>query len=285
MTGRSPLQPDIAALRRGYPSLVQPDLGGRIRTGLVVAALVLLAILAMSRLEFSLARFGSGFVQLLTFFSLMIPPSPGGQFWSFLSALGETVAIAFLGTLLAAVLAVPFGLLAARNVMPVRLVQFITRRTSDTIRGVDTLIWALIWINVVGLGPFAGILAIMTSDIGTFTKLYSEAIEAIDKRPGEGVVSAGGNRLQAIRFGVVPEVVPVLISQILYYFESNTRSATIIGIVGAGGIGLQLTEMIRTFEWDRVAFIVLMILVTVALIDAVSSRLRLLIVGEKTAST
>jgi phosphonate transport system permease protein len=212
----------------------------------------------------------------------MVPPTPGTQLWALLKALAETVAIAFLGTLLAALIAFPLGFLAARNTMANRLVRFLTRRFSDSIRGVDTLIWALIWINVVGLGPFAGVLAIMTSDIGAFSKLYSEAIEAIDRRAGEGVTSTGGSRVHAIRFGIVPQVMPVLISQMLYYFESNTRSATIIGIVGAGGIGLYLAEMIRTYEWDQVAFIILMILVTVAAIDFVSSRLRLAIVGERT---
>jgi phosphonate transport system permease protein len=223
-------------------------------------------------------------VQLGTFLGLMIPPSPGTQLWPFLHALAETVAIAFLGTLLAAILAFPLGFLAAGNVMTNRVMQFLTRRSSDTIRGVDTLIWALIWINVVGLGPFAGVLAIMTSDLGAFTKLFSEAIEAVDRKPGEGVASVGGTRLQVIRFGIIPAVLPVLLSQTLYYFESNTRSATIIGIVGAGGIGLSLAEVIRTYEWDKVAFIILLVLATVALIDFLSTRLRLAIVGKRAAS-
>jgi len=171
--------------------------------------------------------------------------------------------------------------LAARNTTVNRLVRWITRRSSDTIRGVDTLIWALIWINVVGLGPFAGVLAIMTADIGSFTKLYSEAIEAVERKAGEGVLSTGGSRLHEIRFGIIPQVLPVLISQTLYFFESNTRSATIIGIVGAGGIGLYLVESIRIFQWDQVAFIVLMILLTVAVIDWVSTRLRLSLVGVR----
>ena len=212
---------------------------------------------------------------------MMVPPTPGTQLPLLLKALAETVAIAFLGTLLAAILAFPLSFLAARNTMANRMVRFLTRRFSDSIRGVDTLIWALIWINVVGLGPFAGVLAIMTSDIGSFSKLYSEAIEGIDRRAGEGVVSTGGSRLHAIRFGIVPQVLPVLISQTLYYFESNTRSATIIGIVGAGGIGLYLAETIRTYEWDQVAFIILMILATVAVIDVISSRLRLALVGTR----
>ena len=115
-------------------------------------------------------------------------------------------------------------------------------------RSVDVLIWALIWINVVGLGPFAGALAIACSDFGALGKLFSEAIETCDRRPGEGVVASGGSALHRIRFGLIPGVLPVLASQVLYFFESNTRSATIIGIVGAGGIGQYLTELIRVLE-------------------------------------
>ena len=274
--------PDQAAIRARHAALVAGSQRERWVTLAVVLVMAAVALLAIVRLEFSFARLGSGIVQLGTFLGLMVPPTPGTQLLALLKALAETVAIAFLGTLLAALIAFPLGFLAARNTMANRLVRFLTRRFSDSIRGVDTLIWALIWINVVGLGPFAGVLAIMTSDIGAFSKLYSEAIEAIDRRAGEGVTSTGGSRVHAIRFGIVPQVMPVLISQMLYYFESNTRSSTIIGIVGAGGIGLYLAEMIRTYEWDQVAFIILMILVTVAAIDFVSSRLRLAIVGERT---
>jgi len=274
-------QIDIAALSHRYPALMKPDLRARAITFAIVAGMAFLAIFALARLEFSFARLGSGIVQLGTFVSLMIPPSPGEHLRLFLHALAETVAISFLGTLLAAILAFPLGFMAAEGILGGALVRFITRRFSDTIRGVDTLIWALIWINVVGLGPFAGVLAIMTSDIGSFTKLFSEAIESTDRKGSEGVISAGGTRWHALRFGILPEVLPVLISQVLYYFESNTRSATIIGIVGAGGIGLQLAEMIRTYEWDRVAFIILIVLLTVAVIDFLSTRLRLAIAGKK----
>ncbi len=281
---RRSLFTDTAGVRERHAALIQGSPRQRMITLSTLALIVGVAIYAVLRLEFSFARLGSGIVQLGTFLGLMVPPSPGTQLWAFLHALAETVAIAFLGTLLAAILSFPLGFLAARNVMTQRVVQFMARRFSDSIRGVDTLIWALIWINVVGLGPFAGVLAIMTSDIGSFSKLYSEAIEAVDRKPAEGVMSTGGSRLHAIRFGIVPQVMPVLISQTLYYFESNTRSATIIGIVGAGGIGLHLAEQIRTYEWDRVAFIILMILVTVAVIDAVSSRLRLALVGKSATS-
>ncbi len=275
---------DLAGVRNRHAALVAGSSRDRMLSLAVIGVIFGVALFALLRLEFSLERLASGLVQLGTFMSLMVPPTPGTQLMQLLKALAETVAIALLGTLLAAGLAIPLGFLAARNVMANRLVQFMARRVSDSIRGVDTLIWALIWINVVGLGPFAGVLAIMTSDIGSFSKLYSEAIEAVDRKAGEGVISTGGSPWHAIRFGIIPQVMPVLISQILYYFESNTRSATIIGIVGAGGIGLYLAEMIRTYEWDKVAFIILMVLVTVSAIDFISSRLRLSIVGPRTGS-
>jgi phosphonate transport system permease protein len=276
--------PDQTSIRLKHDTLIRGSSRETFMPFFVAALMAAVAIFAMYRLEFSFARLGAGILQLGTFLGLMVPPSPGTQLFALLKALAETVAIAFLGTLLAAILAFPLGFLAARNTMANAVVRFMTRRFSDTVRGVDTLIWALIWINVVGLGPFAGVLAIMTSDIGAFSKLYSEAIEAIDRKPGEGITSTGGSKLHAIRFGIVPQVMPVLISQVLYYFESNTRSATIIGIVGAGGIGLYLAEMIRTYEWDNVAFIILMVLVTVAIIDFISSRLRLAIVGERSSA-
>lgn len=275
------LFPDLDSLRGKHAGLIRPSAYETYVPFAVAGVLLAIGIFALLRLDFSLARLGTGIVQLGTFLGLMVPPSPGNQLPALAKALAETVAIAFLGTILAAIIAFPIGFLAARNTMANAVVRFMTRRFSDSVRGVDTLIWALIWINVVGLGPFAGVLAIMTSDIGAFSKLFSEAIEAIDRKQSDGVVSCGGSKLHSIRFGIVPQVMPVLLSQVLYYIESNTRSATIIGIVGAGGIGLYLAEMIRTYEWDKVAFIILMVLVTVTAIDYLSTRLRLAIVGRR----
>jgi phosphonate transport system permease protein len=255
------------------------------RRALVIGTLVAMTatfIVGLLQLEIPFSRLIPGTLQLGDFVRLMLPPEPGSwaSFRAYLHAMGETLSIAFLGTLGGAVLAFPMALLAARNVVANRIVHFLSRRWLDTIRGVDTLIWALIWVSVVGLGPFAGILAILCSDFGSFGKLFSEAMEAADKRPVEGVVSTGGSHVHGVRFGLLPQVIPVLASQVLYYFESNTRSATIIGIVGAGGIGQQLSEQIRTLEWQRVAFIIIMILMTVAIIDLVSSRLRFAIIGK-----
>jgi phosphonate transport system permease protein len=276
---------DLTGLQDRYPAVFAPLTRSRVVAVLAAIAIFGVAALALWRLDFSFMRIVNGLGSLGQLVVLMLPPDPGS--WAkailFLYALLETVAIALLGTLLAALIAFPIGFLAARNTTINRVVQFASRRVLDGIRGVDALIWALIWINVVGLGPFAGVLAIMTSDIGAFGKLYSEAIEAADKRPVEGVVSTGGGALHRIRFGILPQVLPVMAGQVLYYFESNTRSSTIIGIVGAGGIGLHLAEMIRTLEWQAVSFIVLIILVAVAVIDLLSGWLRRMIMGQQPA--
>ena len=265
---------DLAALARRHAATQGRSRLHRALPLLVVAAMAGLFLFGLYWLDFSLGRLFSGSVALARFVALMVPPSPNAQLWLLLQALFETLAIALLGTLTAAILAVPFGLLAARNVVSNPLVHFAVRRLLDTIRSIDTLVWALMWIAVVGLGPFAGVLAIASSDFGAFGKLFSEAIEATDDRAVEGLRSAGAPRSAEVRFGLLPQVLPVLAGQVLYFFESNTRSATIIGIVGAGGIGLHLYEAIRTLEWQEVSFTVLMILCVVAVIDAVSSRLR-----------
>ena len=282
MSARARVVADPAELHRRYPDLLRADPRRRIAAVGIVVALAALVVAGLILIEFDPVRVLRGIGELGTMTHLMLPPDPGSwtRAFLYLDALGETLAISFLGTFGAAIVAFPIGFLAARNVMPAWLVRVFVRRSMDTLRGIETLVWALVWVNVVGLGPFAGVLAIFTSDIGTFGKLFSEAIEAADRKPVEGVVSSGGTPAESVRFGILPQVLPVMASQVLYYFESNTRSATIIGIVGAGGIGLHLFEQIRTLEWQAVSFIVLMILVLVAAIDWVSSRLRFAIIGR-----
>ncbi len=277
---------DLAAIRGRHPRHFDRFDRRRLTGALVGVAALALLLWGMAELGFFGGTLLSGSERLAEIVGLMLPPDPGS--WAharmFGMALIETVAIAFLGTFAAAVLALPVSLLAARNVTAARIVRFLSRRSLDTIRSVDILVWALIWVNVVGLGPFAGTLAIMTAEIGSFGKLFSEAMEAADKRPVEGIVSTGGSHALAIRFGILPAVFPVLASQVLYYFESNTRSASIIGIVGAGGIGLHLAEAIRTLELQQTSFIILLILVAVALIDFVSGQLRFAVIGRRGAA-
>lgn len=272
-----------ADLIRRHQGAIDGSLTARLTTIAVVAGLLGLFLYGLTTLEVSLWKIVSGLGNLGSFVVLMLPPDPGSLARAiiFVKALFETIAIAFLGTILAAILAFPLGFIAAKNVVAGRVLHFLARRSLDTVRGVDALIWALIWVNVVGLGPFAGMLAIMTSDIGAFGKLYSEAIEAADRKAGEGVASVGGGKLHEIRFGLIPQVLPVIASQVLYYIESNTRSSTIIGIVGAGGIGLYLAETIRTLEWQQVSFLILLILAAVTAIDFLSGKLRFAIIGKR----
>jgi phosphonate transport system permease protein len=275
-----------AGIVERHPDIFRPDWWHRGKIAIGIGGAVALFLFGIVQLDIPFHRLSEGMIRLGEFVRLMLPPNPGSwaEVLKYLHALGETVSIAFLGTLGGALLALPVSLLAARNVVANGIVHLLTRRGLDTIRGVDTLIWALIWVGVVGLGPFAGILAVICSDFGTFGKLFSEAIEAADKTPAEGVRSSGGHHLHSVRFGLLPQVFPILLSQVLYYFESNTRSATIIGIVGAGGIGLQLAEQIRVLEWQKVSFLILLILITVSAIDWISGKLRFAIIGKRAIS-
>ena len=271
---------DLARLRARYPQIFDRPASARLATPAMALLALGVFVFGLVDLDFSPTRFILGLRELGWITLMMLPPDPGSSFPVYLRALGETLSIALLGTTLAAVVALPISLLAARNIV-LEVLRFPVRRLLDSIRGIDTLIWALVWINVVGLGPFAGVLAIAVSDFGAFGKLFSEAIEAADHREVEGIRASGGNALHEIRFGLMPQVLPVIAGQVLYFIESNTRSATIIGIVGAGGIGLQLAEQIRVLEWQKVSFLVLMILVAVAAIDFISGKLRFAIIGRR----
>jgi len=196
--------------------------------------------------------------------------------------LAQTIVMAFVGTLFASVIAFPLAFLAARNITRNRLVNQAAKRFFDFLRSVDMLIWALFFTRAFGPGPIAGISAIFFTDTGTFGKLYSEALENIDDKQREGMRSVGASPASVQRYGVVPQVLPVLISQSLYFWESNTRSATIIGAVGAGGIGLKLWEAMRTnSDWENVAYMVLLILVVVFIFDNISTALRQRLIGNK----
>lgn len=190
-------------------------------------------------------------------------------------AMGETVLMAFLGTFAAALIALPLSFLAAANMMPLRPLRFAMRRVFDFIRGTDALIWTLVLVRAFGPGPMTGALAILMTDTGLFGKLFSEALENIDEKQVEGIRSTGAPAVLRARFGVLPQVVPVLASQVLYNFESNTRSATVIGAIVGGGIGLLLTQAIQTQkDWEDVAYYLILIVLTVMAMDALSGLIR-----------
>ncbi|WP_339770862.1 phosphonate ABC transporter, permease protein PhnE [uncultured Pseudosulfitobacter sp.] len=190
-------------------------------------------------------------------------------------ALFETVLMAFLGTFGAAMIALPMGFLAAKNFTPLGSLRFAARRVFDFLRGVDGLIWTIVLSRAFGPGPLTGSLAIMLTDTGTFGKIFSEALENVDDKQIEGIASTGAKPMQRYRFGVIPQITPVLLSQVLYYLESNTRSATIIGAITGGGIGLLLTQAIITQkDWEEVSYYIILIILMVMAMDSFSGWLR-----------
>lgn len=192
---------------------------------------------------------------------------------TFLEQMIITVQIALWGTVLAVVCAVPFGVLSAENIAPY-WIYHPTRRLMDAARAINEIVFAMLFVVAVGLGPFAGVLALWVHTTGVLAKLFSEAVEAIDPRPVEGIRATGAGKVQEVIFGVIPQVLPLWISFSLYRFESNVRSATVVGIVGAGGIGVVLWEYIRGFYYSETAAVMIIIIVTVVVLDVISQRLR-----------
>lgn len=240
-----------------------------------LAWVVLLALLVwswqpaeMSRWTFlfsdagNMAEYASGFLR------------PDFSEWRYyLQEMVVTIQIALWGTFLAAVLAVPFGILSARNMAPWYIVQPV-RRLMDACRSIHELVFAVLFVVAVGLGPFAGVMALFVHTTGILAKLFSEAVEAIDPRPVEAIRATGASRLQEVIYGVVPQVLPLWMSYALYRFESNVRAATVLGVIGAGGIGQVLFESIRGFYYPQAAAMLIVVLITVSLIDVLSQQLR-----------
>ncbi|MCY6382034.1 phosphonate ABC transporter, permease protein PhnE [Hoeflea prorocentri] len=194
----------------------------------------------------------------------------------------QTIVMAFVGTLFATLLAFPLSFAAARNITRSWIANQFIKRLFDFLRCVDMLIWALFFTRAFGPGPLAGISAIFFTDTGTLGKLYAEALENVDDKQREGIRSVGASPVLVQRYGVVPQVLPVFASQSLYFWESNTRSATIIGAVGAGGIGLKLWEAMRTnADWENVAYMVLLVLATVFIFDSISNAIRSRLIGRE----
>jgi phosphonate transport system permease protein len=184
-----------------------------------------------------------------------------------------TVQIALWGTTLAVLLAIPFGLACARNLAPLWLQQPM-RLAMNLLRSAPDLVIGTLFVVAVGLGPFAGVMALALNTGGVLAKLFSEAVEAIDKGPVEGVRATGAGRLQEIVWGVIPQVAPLWTSYALYRFESNARSATVLGLIGAGGIGQLLFDALNGFAYSQVGAIAVVIVVAVSLIDLLSQAMR-----------
>jgi phosphonate transport system permease protein len=200
-------------------------------------------------------------------------PPDFGEWRHYVSELLITLQIALWGTALAIICSVPLALLAAGNLTPWWVHQPI-RRALDACRSINEMVFALLFVVAVGLGPFAGVLALWVHTTGVLAKLFSEAVEAIDPNPAEGIRATGAHPVAEILYGVLPQVMPLWVSYALYRFESNVRSASVVGMVGAGGIGMVLWDVIRAFQYAQTAAVLLMLMVSVSLIDVVSAQLR-----------
>ncbi len=185
----------------------------------------------------------------------------------------ETISMAIWGTLSAAILSVPLGILASENIFP-NWVVFPVRRLLDAMRAINEVVFALVFVVAVGLGPFAGVLALFVHTTGTLGKLFSEAIESIEPGQVEGIRATGASKIQEIIFGVIPQVLPLWVSYTLYRFEADVRAASVLGIVGAGGIGVSLYQSFRSFKYPKVCAILIILITAVAIIDTISSKLR-----------
>ena len=214
----------------------------------------------------NMAEYASGFLQ------------PDFSDWRYyLEEMVVTIQIAVWGTFLAVVLSVPFGILSANNMVPWWINQPV-RRLMDLFRAIHEIVFAVLFVVAVGLGPFAGVMALFVHTTGVLAKLFSEAVEAIDPRPVEAIRTTGASRIQQVIFGVIPQVLPLWLSYSLYRLEANIRSATVLGIIGAGGIGQVLFENIRGFYYPESAAILLIVVATVTLMDLLSQQLRRLVI-------
>jgi phosphonate transport system permease protein len=189
-------------------------------------------------------------------------------------AIWMTLKIATLGTLLAAILGAPLGVLSAHNVHAPKPIQLLARLILDIARSIHTLVFGLLIVGIIGLGPTAGILAIALHAMGTWGKLFAESIEQLDMRAIEAVQATGANPAQVFLFGALPALMPAMVSNHLYLWEYNIRDSTVLGLIGAGGLGLLVSEAVSLFQWGRLSSCLIAIVAMVIAFDAISRRIR-----------
>jgi phosphonate transport system permease protein len=222
--------------------------------------------------EVSLLRLERGFPWMADFVVRMFPPDFNVLSSALKGAL-QTLEIAIVGTSLAALLALPLGFLSARNIAPPS-VFYGVREILNLFRSIDTMVYALFFVAAVGLGPFPGVMAVVVYTTMSLAKLYSEAIEGIDPGPVEAITATGATPMQVLRYGVIPQIIPLFISYILYRLETNIRAAAILGFVGAGGIGFYIQTYLRMMNYRAAACVLLVLIVMVMAVDFASSQIR-----------
>ncbi|HCD84365.1 MAG TPA: phosphonate ABC transporter, permease protein PhnE [Agrobacterium sp.] len=263
------LETDVAA----FPP--RPRLSASRRVALLSLAVGLAAIywFSIRLVEFDIQRLVDGMPMMAQWIMGSFPPDVSG-FWLLLQRAGETVAMALVGTTLGCIIAFPLALMAASNTNPNVWLQQTVRGLLNGLRGIDSMIFAIIFVVAVGLGPFAGVLGISLHTAGLVAKLWSEAIETIDDGPLQAVTLTGATRLKMISLALVPDVFPSLSSIGIYVFEANVRGSTVLGLVGAGGIGQELKNSVDLLNFPRIFTIVMIILVMVTVVDQISAYIR-----------
>ncbi|ORM71343.1 phosphonate ABC transporter, permease protein PhnE [Pantoea wallisii] len=273
------LAPDVAKLKQQHAALFAVQNRYLRRVAVVALAILLYYLFFFMVFGIEWSRFVIGCQQLGRYFMRMFVWQDflNWPFGYYFQQVGITLAIVFAGTLTASFIALPLSFLAARNVMHdplTRPLSLLVRRLLDLLRGIDMAIWGLIFVRAVGMGPLAGVLAIVMQDVGLLGKLYAEGHEAVERSPGRGLSAVGANSLQKHRYGIFTQSFPTFLALSLYQIESNTRSAAVLGFVGAGGVGLVYAENMRLWNWDVVMFLTLILVVVVMVMDVLSSKLR-----------
>jgi phosphonate transport system permease protein len=258
--------PNVAAMLEKEAKLVTTQ---KVLFLLVITAVLVFAYNQSELNFFVLLQRGDNMVEYIRSY---FPPDFSDLNYYFSETL-VTISMGIWGTLMAAIAAVPLSILASNNICPIWVVQP-TRRLLDAMRAINEIVFALIFVVAVGLGPFAGVLALFIHTAGILGKLFSEAVESIESGPVEGIRATGASQIQEVIYGVIPQVMPLWTSFILYRFESNVRSASVLGIVGAGGIGVSLYQSFGAFEYQKVCTILIILIVTTGVIDLLSAKVR-----------
>ena len=263
--------------------MVKRDFKNKYKGLLIGILIVIIYYWAISGTDTSIFNFVEGVPFMADFVSRMFPPDID-NLGRFLSKAVETLQMAIMGSTIGALFALPLSFLAARNVMPNRFVYHTIRSIFDVCRGINEIVWGLIFVSMVGLGPFPGVLALAVHVTGALGRYFSEAIETVDPEIVKAIISTGATKVQVIVRGIFPQVKPLFINYSLYYLENNFRAATVLGLVGAGGIGMELLTSMRLFKNQEVLTILIIMVVMVTIIDRISAYIRKKIIKVETLS-
>lgn len=258
-----------------------PTPNGRPPLALIGGIVAVFALLMATSglVEFSLVRLYNSGGRIGDFLGRLATTPDWVYFPQMMAALWETIAMALVGNFAALILSVPLGVLAARNASPHPVIYRITRDLLSLMRALPELVWALLFVSAVGLGPFPGVLALAFVTVGFMGKFFAEHIEVVGEKAIEGIRATGAGRFQMIRYAMIPQALPDFVGTLMYIVDHNIRAATVLGIVGAGGIGYDLIMSLRLYQYDRLIMIITAIFILVALLDLLSGYIRGKILG------